>query len=148
MASIDLYTKQQIDAKIPDTTGVTSGYVLTFNGTNTVWASAGGGGGSANTGDILAATVARILDYYAFTSSSSYEKYEYIKDDGTKDVLTGSNATITVLGTSVTLNYSAVTIVKAITLEAGYQIVVKSIGVTFGGNNYTIYKTMIVYDDS
>ena len=44
MASIDLYTKQQIDAKLPDTSGASSGDVLTFNGTNTEWAAPSGGG--------------------------------------------------------------------------------------------------------
>lgn len=62
MASIDLYTKQQIDAKIPDTTGASSGDVLTFNGSANVWAAPSGGAGvTAHTYASFGALVTDIL---------------------------------------------------------------------------------------
>ena len=63
MASIDLYTKQQIDAKIPSTSGASSGDVLTFNGSANVWAAPGGGGSgiSAHTYTTYGALITDIL---------------------------------------------------------------------------------------
>ena len=49
MATIDIYSKAQMDAKLPPTTGASSGDVLTFDGTNTDWAAGGGGGGGSLT---------------------------------------------------------------------------------------------------
>lgn len=56
MASIDLYTKQQIDAKLPDTTGAATGDVLTFNGSGNAWTAIPDqlpATGTASAGDIL-----------------------------------------------------------------------------------------------
>ena len=52
MATVEFYSKGQVDAKIPSaaqlvpsTSGATSGDVLTFDGSNVGWAAGGGGGG-------------------------------------------------------------------------------------------------------
>ena len=50
MTNLNIYSKEQIDAKIPATSSASNGDVLTFNGTSTEWAPASGGGGmSAHT---------------------------------------------------------------------------------------------------
>lgn len=64
MATVEFYSKAQVDAKIPSaaqlvptTSGATSGDVLTFDGSDVGWAAAGGGGlpdpASASAGDVL-----------------------------------------------------------------------------------------------
>lgn len=52
MATVEFYSKAQVDAKIPSaaqlvptTSGATSGDVLTFDGSSVGWVAAGGGGG-------------------------------------------------------------------------------------------------------
>lgn len=52
MATVEFYSKGQVDAKIPSaaqlvpsTSGATSGDVLTFDGSSVGWAAGGGGGG-------------------------------------------------------------------------------------------------------
>ena len=53
MATVEFYSKAQVDAKIPSaaqlvptTSGATSGDVLTFDGSSVGWAAGGGGGSS------------------------------------------------------------------------------------------------------
>lgn len=56
MPTVDIYSKQQVDALIPSanqlvpsTSGASSGDVLTFDGSNVGWAAGGGGGGATVT---------------------------------------------------------------------------------------------------
>lgn len=86
MASIDLYTKQQIDAKIPDTSGASSGDVLTFNGSANVWAAASGGG---KTPTILAAAPT-MSDLFNVSMEGS-EWIAVVKDDFDIIVACGSD---------------------------------------------------------
>ena len=110
MASIDLYTKQQIDAKIPDTSGASSGDVLTFNGSNNVWAAISAGGLSKITFDtwaelktyILAHSDAVIIARGAYSGNTRFNGPLQIET--ASDSVTLKAITISVTSSSTKIN--------------------------------------------
>lgn len=81
MTNINIYSKEQIDAKIPSTTGASSGDVLTFNGSSTEWAPASGGSGMArhtynNAGELVTDIIAHPHGFLRYEGSNKFKSFE------------------------------------------------------------------------
>lgn len=77
MATVEFYSKGQVDAKIPSaaqlvpsTSGATSGDVLTFDGSSVGWAAGGGGGGGETVTDVT--SISQLLNLMYNANSGDY----------------------------------------------------------------------------
>jgi len=150
MASIDLYTKQQIDAKIPSTSGASVGDVLTFNGTSTEWAAGGGGSGgvSAHTYASFGALVTDILAHpngilthdhsvsglglmsFRLDTNAVYFDIDYTVNDGSS-------------GTGVMIGAGSSTIISNSSTATSISINRTTVYATAGGNTVSTYTLSV-----
>ena len=143
MASIDLYTKQQIDAKIPSTSGASSGDVLTFNGSATVWAAPGGGGASLEDDTIWQMILASIKSAPSNASSENYkiQIWDMVKDATTNDTSISIGTTKTIGGKTVVFNSYQITQYNISTIAGSSKLKLMSVKLNVTINSTTYDNT-------
>lgn len=145
MATIDIYSKAQIDAKLPPTTGAANGDVLTFDGTNTVWAAGGGGGGSLTDTQIIELFIGGINGKQPNTAMIYDPTILMPTDTGYDDKYNSSSNplsySVTFLGKTISGTFRTSTI-QTISGQ-GCEMLTLIISATVGNTTINTTKTMI-----
>ena len=137
MTTLDIYSKQQVDAMIPDNSAASIGDVLAKGANGNEWITPSSGS-SLTDAQILSLFVNGISGGYGLTASAD-TNYSVPTDSGYVIQKTG---TVTYLGKSITYTitdaYQTNSINTAITSDRYYRIAIASITASIGGTSLTV----------